>query len=148
MPIRLIGAVTLLCLASCLLGAQELQLQGPSTQGAIVGQKLVLPLTVTGGVQPYTWHWVSGNMPPGCQLHKHAGKIEGVPTTPGDYRFTFSVTDSNIPSAQIQRELTIHVIAGLTIDWKEPPKVSGNAISGSAVVSNQTGQDMDLTVVV
>ncbi len=44
--------------------------------------------------------------------------------------------------------LTIIVVAGLTIDWKQPPKVHGNTISGSAIVSNQTGHSLDLTVIV
>ncbi len=44
--------------------------------------------------------------------------------------------------------MTITVIAGLSIDWKEHPKVQGNTLSGSVVVTNHTGQDFDLTVVV
>ena len=44
--------------------------------------------------------------------------------------------------------MTIIVIAGLSIDWKEHPKVQGNTLSGSVVVTNHTGQDFDLTVVV
>lgn len=44
--------------------------------------------------------------------------------------------------------MTITVIAGLTIDWKQYPKVQGATLSGSVVVTNQTGQDFDLTVVI
>jgi hypothetical protein len=44
--------------------------------------------------------------------------------------------------------MTITVIAGLTIDWKQSPKVQGTTLSGAVVVTNQTGQDFDLTVVV
>ena len=40
------------------------------------------------------------------------------------------------------------MIAGLAVDWKEPPAVHGNSISGSAVVTNETGVDFDLTVVI
>ena len=49
---------------------------------------------------------------------------------------------------QVQRDLIIQVIAGLAIDWKEPPGVHGTAVSGSAVVTNQTANDFDLTVVI
>jgi hypothetical protein len=49
---------------------------------------------------------------------------------------------------QIQRDVIIQVVAGLTIDWKEPPGVHGTAISGSAMVTNQTANDFDLTVVI
>jgi hypothetical protein len=66
----------------------------------------------------------------------------------GEYRFTVAVADSSVPSLQAQRAMTITVIAGLTIDWKQSPKVQGTTLSGSVVVTNQTGQDFDLTVVV
>ncbi len=46
------------------------------------------------------------------------------------------------------REMTIVVIEGLAFDWKEPPEVRGNAISGSAVLSNQTGHALQVTVIV
>ena len=71
-----------------------------------------------------------------------------MPTTPGEYHFNLAVTDSSVPHQQVQREMTIIVIAALTIDWKQPPKVQGDAISGSAVVSNQTGHRLDVTVII
>jgi hypothetical protein len=49
---------------------------------------------------------------------------------------------------QLQRELTINIIEGLSVDWQDAPKVHGNRISGSVVVTNQTGHDFDLTVIV
>jgi hypothetical protein len=135
-------------LATLLLSGQQLQFQAPSAQGAIVGQNYTLPLTVTGGTQPYTWAQAGGDLPPGCKLHPHKGTITCVPTTPGDFHFTIAVTDASIPQLQAQRDFTIHVIAGLTIDWKEPPKAQGTTISGSAIVSNQTPDEFDLTVVI
>ncbi|MGA2902706.1 MAG: Ig domain-containing protein [Candidatus Korobacteraceae bacterium] len=135
-------------LATCFAAGQALQMQPLPAQSAIVGQNYTLPLNATGGTPPYTWHVVTGNLPPGLKLHPHAGKIDGTPTTPGEYRVTVVVVDSSIPKFQIQTDVTIHVIAGLTVDWKEPPKVNGSTISGSAVVSNQTTEDFDLTVVI
>ena len=133
---------------SLLLPAQQLQFQAPPSQGALVGQNYTLPLTVTGGAQPYTWAQTRGELPPGCKLHPHKGSVACVPTAAGDFRFTIAVTDISIPQLQAQRDFTIHVIAGLTIDWKEPPSVQGTTISGSAIVSNQTPDDFDLTVVI
>jgi len=140
--------ICLLILLSSLAAGQTLQIQPLPSQGAIVGQNYTLPLTATGGAQPYTWHVRGGELPPGLKLHPHSGKISGVPTTPGEYNFTVVVIDSSIPKLQIQRDVTIHVIAGLTVEWKEPPGVHGNTISGSAVVSNETGTEFDLTVVI
>jgi Putative Ig domain len=145
---RLIVAVFFLPLAGLLLGGQELQFQMPPAQGAIVGQNYTLPLTVTGGTQPYTWSLAGGQLPPGCRLQKHKGAITCVPTTPGDYKFTVVVSDGSIPQVQVQRDLTLHVIAGVTIEWKDGPKVQGTTISGSAIVSNGTPDEFDLTVII
>ena len=115
---------------------------------AILGSNFNFPLTATGGTAPYTWHLVDGHLPPGLKLHAHKGDVSGIPTAPGEYHFTVAVADSSVPHVQEQRAMTITVIAGLTIDWKQYPKVQGTALSGSVVVTNQTGQDFDLTVVV
>jgi hypothetical protein len=114
----------------------------------ILSQSYTLPLQATGGTSPYAWHLVQGELPPGLKLHPHTGKITGSPTMAGDYRFTIGAADESIPKQHAQREFVIHVIAGLTVDWKEPPAVQGNSISGSAVVTNDTGVDFDLTVVI
>jgi len=145
---RLATIIAFLCLASSVLVAQSLQIQSQPTHGAIVGENFLLPLQVTGGTQPYLWHLASGDLPPGCRLHTHGGSVSGVPTAAGDYHFTLAVSDSSIPQQQAQREFTVHVIAGLSIDWKDGPAVRGTAISGSVLLSNQTPQDFDLTVIV
>ncbi len=124
----------------------EIHLQSP--QSAVAGENFNLAVAVQGGIAPYTWRRTEGELPPGLKLHPHKGVIDGVPTTPGEYRFNLAVADSNIPHQQVQREVTIIVIAGLTIDWKQPPQVQGTTISGSVVVSNQTGHNLDITVIV
>ena len=119
-----------------------------TTASAVAGRNFSFPLAATGGAAPYTWRLVEGQLPPGLKLHEHAAVISGVPTAAGEYRFTIAVADSGAPSLQAQRGLTITVLAGMTIDWKQRPSVQGNTISGSVVVANQTGQDLDLTVIV
>jgi Putative Ig domain len=120
--------------------------QAPSS--AFLGSNFSFPLVATEGSAPYTWRLVDGQLPPGLKLHAHKGDISGTPTTSGEYRFTVAVADSSFPALQAQRTLTITVIAGLTVDWKQSPTVQGASLSGSVVVTNQTGQDFDLTVVV
>jgi putative Ig domain-containing protein len=126
----------------------QLNVVTQSPQPAIAGETFRLPLVVTGGFAPYSGQRISGDLPPGLKLHPHSGTISGVPTTPGEYHFTIAVTDSSIPHLQAQRDLVIKVIAGLTIDWKQDPKVQGTTLSGSVVVSNQTEHPFDLTVIV
>ena len=145
---RLLTLVLLLCPAWCVLIAQDLHIEVPASQGAIVGQQFALPLTTTGGTQPYTWRLVSGDLPPGLKLQHLQGKIVGVPTAPGSFHFTIAVQDSTIPQQQLRRDISIQVIAGLTLEWKDSPQVHGNKISGSAVVSNHTPEDFDLTFIV
>jgi hypothetical protein len=146
MRIRLLALIVFL--ATGFARSQDLQIQPLPSQGMILGQNYTLPLQATGGTAPYAWHLVQGDLPPGLKLHPHTGKITGSPTTAGDYRFTIGAADESIPKLHAQREVVVHVIAGLTVDWKEPPAVQGNTISGSAVVTNDTGVDFDLTVVI
>jgi hypothetical protein len=148
MRIPLAASVVLLWLANGLAVGQTLQIPAVPPQSAIVGQTYTLPLQASGGSLPYTWQVAAGNLPPGLTLHPHSGKITGVPTTPGEYHITVVLVDSSVPKMQIQRDVIIQVVAGLTIDWKEPPGVHGTAISGSAMVTNQTANDFDLTVVI
>jgi hypothetical protein len=126
----------------------ELVIRSQGSSSAIAGQNFTFPLVATGGSASYSWHLVDGQLPPGLKLHPHSGAISGVPATPGEYHFTVAVADTSAPPLQVQRAMTITVVAGLTIDWKEYPKVQGTTVSGSVVVTNQTGQDFDLTVVV
>jgi Putative Ig domain len=127
---------------------QSLDIVTQSPQTIVAGESFNLPLVAHGGFSPYTWTRMAGQLPSGLKLHPHVGTITGVATTPGEYHFTLAVTDSNIPHQQAQRDFTIIVVAGITLDWKQPPKVQGTSISGSAVVTNQTGHPVDLTVIV
>jgi hypothetical protein len=144
----LLAAAGFLCFASCLALGQGLEIQEVSGQGAIMGEEYVLTLEATGGVAPYTWHLVDGELPPGCKLHHRTGKISGVPTTAGVYHFTIAVQDSDIPKSELKREFTVRVIEGLMISWNDPPKIHGHAISGSATVTNQTPLEMVVTFIV
>lgn len=128
--------------------SSALQISLPSPNAVVVGSKFTFPVAVSGGIAPYSWRQTAGQIPTGLKLHAHSGLISGVPTAAGEYHFTVAVTDGSIPALAAQREVTITVTAGLTIDWKQYPAVDGNAISGSVVVSNQTGHSLDLTVVV
>ena len=145
---RLMIVVVFICCISCLALSQDLQMQVPPPQGAIVGQEYTLPVTVTGGIMPYTWLVVEGQLPPGLRLQQHKGAIVGTPTTAGTYHFTIAVQDSSIPQLQLRREFNIQVIEGLTLEWQDAPAAHGNKISGSAVVTNQTGEEFVLTVII
>jgi len=125
-----------------------LEIAVPSSQTIVPGDSFNLTLVVHGGVPPYIWSLFEGELPPGIKLQSHKGVLSGVPTTPGEYHFKLAVSDSSAPHQEVQCDLTIIVVAGVTIDWKQPPSVHGNTISGSVVVTNQTGHTIDLTLIV
>jgi hypothetical protein len=131
--------------------AQQLSplvINAPPSQPAVAGMHLSLQLAASGGSAPYTWHVESGTLPPGVKLHSHSGAISGVPQTPGGYHFTVGVVDSGSPQMTVKRDITLTVVGAVSIDWKQYPKVQGNAINGSVVVSNQTTNPLDLTVII
>jgi hypothetical protein len=125
-----------------------LVITAPPPANAVLGGRFSFPLVASGGAAPYSWRLADGHLPPGLTLHGHSGVISGVPSAAGEYRFTVAVADSSAPPLQTQRAMTITVVAALAIDWKQYPTVQGATLSGSVVVTNQTGQDFDLTVVV
>ena len=128
--------------------ATGLGISTPSPDSVVVGSKFIFTLAVMGGVAPYNWHLAVGHLPSGLKLHAHAGTISGVPVTPGEYHFTVAVSDSSIPVLQAEREITIVVTAGILLDWKQSPKADGATLSGSVGVTNQTGNALELTVIV
>ena len=116
---------------------------------AIIGQQYDLQLTAKGGTPLYSWRLAEGSepLPPGLQLDPK-GRIAGVATTPGHFSFRLVVTDSAGPSATDTRAFVIDVPSALVLDWDRPPVASKEGITGSVVVSNQTGQTVDLTVII
>ncbi len=63
----------------------------------------------SGGVQPYTWSIISGQIPPGLRLAASppAG-LSGTPATAGTYTFTVAVTDSTGTQATEPGSITIN----------------------------------------
>jgi Putative Ig domain len=64
-------------------------------------------LFASGGVQPYTWSVVAGELPPGLELPKRENTISGTPTTAGTFTFTVRVTDDL--GASTDKEFTITI---------------------------------------
>lgn len=75
---------------------------------ATVGVNYSQYLQATGGVAPFTWTLVGGNLPPGFSLGTD-GLVAGVASAPGTYQFTATVTDGETSSAQ--RQVTLEVLA-------------------------------------
>jgi hypothetical protein len=105
-------------------------------------------LQTQSGVPPFKWTITKGSLPPGLAMSDN-GVISGVATEKGEYPFVVTVTDNTSRKAQTATQaFVLRVVAPLLAEWSRPPKVTGNKIEGGIRVSNQTGRDFDLTVIV
>jgi len=99
-----------------------------------------------GGVS--TLHWrlekEKGSLPPGLKLEDD-GLLHGSPERTGEFRFAVSVHDAG---QAVQKAFVLRVHSALILDWKTVAHVNGNRIEGSAVITNTTQDDVDLTFIV
>ena len=114
---------------------------------AYLRQRFEAHLEAEGGILPLRWEVSSGNLPQGLALGRD-GALSGTAAETGVFHFTVTVSDSGRPASQRSKDLTLTVVAPLLADWRRYPQVDGDRIEGSIVVSNQTEQDFDLTVIV
>jgi hypothetical protein len=77
-----------------------LQILGYSdAQSAILNQNFVRQLPASGGLPPYTWTLVSGNLPTGLTLNSK-GQITGTPTSTGSFTYILKLTDARGKSVE------------------------------------------------
>ncbi len=62
-----------------------------------LGASYTAPLVATGGVPPYSWTILSGNLPPGLGITS-AGLISGTPSFAGTYNLVVQVRDGSVSS--------------------------------------------------
>lgn len=65
----------------------------------VVNSTYSATLQATGGVSPYSWAVTTGTLPAGLSLNASTGAITGTPTASGTANLTFTVTDSQSPTA-------------------------------------------------
>jgi hypothetical protein len=151
---------TSLCLILCVLAKSPVSVaqQAAATGEPLVVQTTTLPkgylrqqyqfqLEAHGGITPLKWEVASGSLPTGIGLTAD-GLLSGNPTETGVFHFVVTVTDSGKPAMQKNQELDLQILAPLLLQWSKLPKVTGQRLEGVVKVSNQTGQDFDLTVIV
>lgn len=148
---QLVAVLVLLC---CFIGAAAGQASAPPLEvrtttlpQAYLRKSYEARIEAQGGVAPLKWELTEGSLPEGMGFSRD-GVISGVPATSGEFRFTVTVRDSGTPAYQRQQQLTLVVVAPLLAEWGRYPKISGQRLEGSVLVSDQTKQDFDLTVIV
>ncbi len=106
-----------------------------------IGSAYSTSLIASGGTAPYTWSFVSGNIPAGLSLNTSTGLISGTPTTAGTGTFTVAVADSESPAQTKSVTLSI-VIAPVSLAITTSSVSSGtisSAYSSLLQVSGGTG---------
>jgi hypothetical protein len=112
-----------------------------------VQQSYGVRLRAIGGIYPYRWRVIDGELPPDLRLDDK-GILSGTVTEPGDFRFVVAVTDSDNPPTSVSQEFKLHVAAPLLLAWTRFPQVRSNSIDGAVKVTNGSKDDFDLTVIV
>ena len=79
------------------------------------GTEYTVPFKALGGVPPYGWMMISGEVPAGLSISSD-GVLNGIPEAHGDFTFTMRAIDVGEPLSYDTREFTLHVaIAPLVI---------------------------------
>jgi len=99
------------------------------------------------GIEPYHWRIAGGSLPHGIELQED-GYVMGIPEDVGTFELTLLIRDSNNPPREAKKKVVFSVETPITADWDHTARVNGQRIDGSIKVSNKTGRDFDLTVVV
>jgi Putative Ig domain len=100
------------------LGAFEMQDGQPadlavttsSLPNGTTGQNYSAMLGAVGGLAPYSWSVIGGNLPTGLALNAGTGAITGTPAADGTSLFTVQVTDGQVPFDSATRALQITVL--------------------------------------
>jgi len=142
-----------LCIFAGAAGAQQgaatgepLVIRNTSLPKAYLKQHYETRLEAHGGITPLRWEITEGTLPTGVVLGID-GVLSGIPSETGEFKFTVAVTDSGRPAVQRNQQLVLTVVAPLMVQWGRYPKVKGQRLEGSIIVSNQTEQDFDLTAI-
>jgi hypothetical protein len=104
-------------------------------------------LQAAEGIRPYHWSLASGSMPRGLEL-RDDGEIHGTIDDGNAAEFMLMVRDNNSPPQHEQKKFTLRVEKPLIAEWERSARANGQRIDGSVKVSNRTGRDFDLTVVI
>lgn len=84
-------------------------------------------LRAIAGMPPYSWSFISGDLPFGLTFDADSALIKGVPSWPATYYFTLRVTDSDTPANVEDVSFALKVL-------ENPPYVCGDA-DGNQIVN-------------
>jgi len=128
-------------------GSSSLSIPVENLPKPVLWQQYSFRLPASGGVGPYHWHLFNGPLPQGLKLADD-GEFSGTPQETGQFEIELLLTDSDNPPKQFHKRFALSIETPLTVEWGRKANVSGQRIEGSVKVSNHTGRDFDLTLIV
>src|SRR5579863_5388746 len=114
---------------------------------AVLWQQYSFRLPAAGGTGLYHWHLEGGALPAGLKLAED-GELSGIPQETGQFEIELLLTNSDNPPKQVHKRFALTIETPLTAEWGRKANVNGQRIEGSVKVSNHTGRDFDLTLIV
>jgi hypothetical protein len=103
------------------------------------GDNVSVPIIAQGGVPPYTFDLLSGQLPPGLAFDPQ-GLLKGVPTLPGTFTFAARVTDSvGTKATHLYTIVIAKGTPGFTFDLAPNPSVVGQAVVATATLTGAAG---------
>jgi hypothetical protein len=113
-----------------------LRIRTKDLPGGATGSLYNVTLVATGGVVPYSWKWLTGQLPPGLSLSAN-GVLSGTPTGGGTYKFSVQLTDSGTsPQAATARFSVTIVTTPLVIRTKSLSRATvGSSFSTNLVAT-------------
>ncbi|MBV8049592.1 MAG: hypothetical protein JOZ80_00305 [Acidobacteriaceae bacterium] len=128
-------------------GVPALSIETQNLPKAFVRAPYQFQLRARGGVPPLKWEVTDGLLPGEIVLQAD-GQLAGTPQQSGEFHFTATVSDSGRPAHELKQAFVLVVVTPLNAQWGRYPKVNGQRLEGSILVSNETERDMDFTVIV
>ncbi len=116
--------------------AAALTIVTTSLPNGSVGKTYTAQIEVAGGTGPYAFG-ASGNLPDGVTLDPASGKLTGVPSKPGTFSFTATVTDARQHTAS--QKYTIVIASSVLVTTTSLPNgVAGTPYSATLTASGGT----------
>ncbi|MFO0726369.1 MAG: putative Ig domain-containing protein [Myxococcota bacterium] len=110
-----------------------------SLSGGVTGLAYSESLAAVGGIAPYRWSILSGQLPAGLALDPSSGLISGTPGAAATESFTVELSDSAAPSSVVTAMFSIAITDPLQITSTSLPNgVTGAAYSASVLASGGT----------
>ena len=119
--------------------AAALEIISSALAESIVGTAYSDTLQARGGAPPYSWTVTDGSLPPRLLLDSSTGKIGGIPTTTGVFRFTVQVVDSQRATASKALSITVTSPLLITNDTTLPGGTVGVNYSEALIATGGTG---------